>query len=139
MIFVRMIRRFNRFPAGSKLKFVHMMRPKFNDALNTAAVKIDQYIMTINSCNTQDHFDHWGSLLQKGKNALWMEIDDLIECFDHDAVKLLLTPKNAGSRNHYRNFNHISDQTHNHALGHNHLNRHHKMRHSIYPRSQYDY
>ena len=112
------------------------MRPKFNDALNTAVAKIDQYIMTINSCNTQYHFDCWGNLSQKGKNALWMEIDDLIERFDSDAVKLLPTPKNTGLKYNYRNFNRGPDQTRNRVPGYN---RQLNIKDSRFHRGHYNY
>ena len=50
-------------------------------------------MMTISSCNTIDHFNKWGNLLMKGKYAFWYEMDELLERFDKDDIKLLPAPR----------------------------------------------
>ena len=92
LIFVRMIRRPVQCSGRAKSVKIYSLRAKFNDALNDAVAKIDQRIMTINSCFTEEHFDHWGNLSLRGKRAMWLEIDDLLERFNRDEVKLLPTP-----------------------------------------------
>ena len=69
-------------------------RPKFNHVLNDAVAKFDPRILTINSCSTFEHFEKKGALSQKGKEEFWMELDDLIQRFDVNKVKLLPNPKN---------------------------------------------
>ena len=71
---------------------MYSLRAKFNDALNDSVARIEQKNMMINSCNSVDHFDQWGNLSRKGKLALWLEIDDLLERFDGGDIKLLPSP-----------------------------------------------
>ena len=94
IIFVKMIRRVGKFNDLSKFGRISGWRAKFNDALNDAAAKIDQYVLTINDYCTYEHFDRFGNLSIKGKSDFWMEIDDPIQCFDAGRVKLLPNPKN---------------------------------------------
>ena len=100
VIYVRMLRRIGSFNSGSKTAGVMELRPKFNDVLNDELAKLNQYILTINSCNTYDHFDRYGNLSPKGKECFWWELDDLIERFNIDKVKLLPNPKNPPQFNH---------------------------------------
>ena len=74
------------------------LRSKFNDALNDNVAKNEHHIMTINSCDSYEHFDRAGKLSIKGKRAFWREIDDLIQCFEENCVKLLPNPKNPLAR-----------------------------------------
>ena len=94
IIFGRMIRRIGNF-SNKKTALLCSLRPRFNDSLNDAVAKINQYIMTmiINSCNTYEHFDHAGNLSIKGKQDLWSEVDELVQKFDANRVKLLPNPK----------------------------------------------
>ena len=92
IIFVRMIRRIDKFTPRSKLDLVYGLRAKFNDALNAGAARIEQHMLTLNSCNTSSHFDNWGKLSHRGRSAIWHEIDDLLERFDEGRVKLLPAP-----------------------------------------------
>ena len=72
-------------------KSTHCVR-KFNDALNDAVAKVDQRILMLNSCFAEEHFDVWGNISARGKKALWLEMDDLLERFDRYEIKLLPTP-----------------------------------------------
>ena len=63
-----------------------------NEALNDAVARYDHRILTINSCNSSSHFDLWGNLSNKGYRSLWYEIDDLLERYDKNAVKLMPNP-----------------------------------------------
>ena len=101
VIFVRMICRINNFQHGSYLDELYSLRAKFNDALNDAAAKYSYNIATINSCNTDSHFDHLGRLSAKGKTDFWYELDDLLERFDHKDVKLLPNPNMKRKQSHY--------------------------------------
>ena len=94
IIYVKMLRRIGKFHQSSRMSGICELRSKFNDALNDAVAKYNQYILTVNSCNTYDHFDQMGMLSSKGKEAFWYEIDDLIARFDVNKVKLLPNPKN---------------------------------------------
>ena len=93
IVFVRMIRRQDSYPIGSKMDKICGLRAKFNDALNEAITNTDQHILTINSCHTVDHFDKWGNLSVRGMYAFWDEIDNLLERFDKDKIKLLPAPR----------------------------------------------
>ena len=90
IIFMKMICRIDKFTPRSKLDLVYGLRAKFNDALNAGAARIEQHMLTLNSCNTSSHFDIWGKLSHRGRSAIWHEIDDLLERFDEGRVKLLL-------------------------------------------------
>ena len=73
---------------------IFTLRAKFNDALNDVAARHENCILTINSCNTPEHFTKEGKLSEKGRSAFWHEIDDLFERFDLHDVKLLPNPVN---------------------------------------------
>ena len=96
VILIRMIRRpeFKKGLKPTRLEEVCILRPKFNDALNEAAMKYNFNILTINSCTTSDHFDQLGSLSNKGKIAFWHELDDLLERFDKRIIHLKPNPLN---------------------------------------------
>ena len=91
IIFIQMIRRLEYY-GDNKKQAIFDCRAKYNDALNNAVSRINHRIMTINSCNTTGHFDVKGNLSTKGKTAFWHEIDDLLDRFDRDKVKLLPNP-----------------------------------------------
>ena len=55
---------------------------KFNDALNNAAVRSDQHILTVNACATSAHFDHFGNLSPKGKRAFWNDCNVWLNFLD---------------------------------------------------------
>ena len=93
IIFVRMLRRFEKYTSGSKLDILYGMRSKFNDCLNAAVAEIDQRMLTITSCNTRDHFDFYGNLSVKGKFEFWREMDELLDRFDRREIKLLPAPQ----------------------------------------------
>ena len=94
LIFVKMIKRVGSFTESSPMHKATAFWAKFNDTLNDAVAKVEQRILTVNSCCTYDHFDHKGNLSLKGKKAFWLEIDNLLERFDKNKVKLLPNPKN---------------------------------------------
>ena len=92
IIFVRMLRRFQKNTPGTKLDLLYGLRGKFNDALNTAAAQIDQKMLTITSCNSLDHFNFYGNLSSKGKVEYWKELDELLNKCDRREIKLNPTP-----------------------------------------------
>ena len=94
IIFVRMLRRIGNFHEASRNHGINMLRPRFNDALNDAVTKIDQHMLTINGCNTFDHFAVNRKLSLRGKRDFWLELDNLIDLFDRKKIKLLPNPKN---------------------------------------------
>ena len=49
-------------------------------------------MLTVNSCNTYDHYDRLGNLSPRGKEDFWYEIDNLLERFIRNKVKLLPAP-----------------------------------------------
>ena len=89
-----MICRIGHFNENSNIARVFELKNKFNDALNQAVAKINQYMMTINSYNTFEHFDYKGDLSDKGKVAFLQELDELVEKFDLGKIKLLPAPRN---------------------------------------------
>ena len=68
------------------MEAVCKLRSKFNDALNDAVAKAEQYILTINSCNAYEDFTKTGTVSNRGKSAFWHKIDDLIHHFDMNKV-----------------------------------------------------
>ena len=91
VIYVRMFRRVDNF-GRTRLQEIFSLRSHFNDALNDAVARADQRMLTITSCNTSEHFDQKGNLSIKGRHVFWQEIDDLLERFDKDKIKLLPRP-----------------------------------------------
>ena len=89
-----MLRRISMYNEQSVIHSVCGLRNKFNNALNDAVAKIDQYILTINSCNPYEDFNKRGNLSEQGKLAYWTKIGDLIQRFEAGMVKLLPNPKN---------------------------------------------
>ena len=99
IIFLRMIRRVGSFHEDSKMYQVNSFRHRFNDCLNDAVAKISQRILTVNSCNAYEHFDRGGRLSPAGCMIFWKELDDLIDRYERNKVKLLPNLKNP-PRNH---------------------------------------
>ena len=93
-IYIRMLRRAGTFNDQSRIYGTLQLRSKFNNTLNDTIAKLDQCILTVNSCNTYEDFNHHGNLSPKGKSKFWWEIDDLLERFEKNKIKLLPTPKN---------------------------------------------
>ena len=94
IIFVRMLRCIGSFRPGSTLQAICDKRAKLNDALNDAVAKINQHILTINTCSPYEHFNHKGLLSIHGKSNFWQELDGLMERFNKNKIKLLPNPKN---------------------------------------------
>ena len=88
LIFVKMIRKGRFFPQGSRLKNICMLRPKFNAVLAELVAARNCYIMSIESCSTEECFDTFGKLTKKGKTRFWHEIDELLEKFDKGKISL---------------------------------------------------
>ena len=116
IIFVRMVRRIGFFNENSKMASICRARPKFNDALNDSCAKINQFMLTIASCNAYEHFDKGGVLSRLGKKEFWLELDEVMDRFDKDRIKLLLNPKNPPKRRypkaqvaHYNHFDRPND------------------------------
>ena len=55
-------------------------------------------MLTINSCNQYEHFEKGGKLSQAGKAAFFHEIDDLIQHFDLDKIKLRPAPRTTAQK-----------------------------------------
>ena len=88
-----MLRRVGKHSETTNMGSICSLRLKFNDALKDAVAKVGQHILTINSCNSYDHFDKMGRLSTKGQADFWYELDELLEHFDMDKIKLLRNPK----------------------------------------------
>ena len=111
-----MLHRIGRYHEHSNMFKTSILWPKFNDALNDAVAKIDQYILTVNSCGAYEHYDSQRRLSIAGKRNFWMEIDELIQKFDLDKIKLRPNPKNPPRRFQMRagTTNHPSQQARHH-------------------------
>ena len=57
IVFIRMLKLIGSFQPGSRLQGIFNLRAKFNNSLNDAVVKINQHMLTTNSCNAYEHFD----------------------------------------------------------------------------------
>ena len=100
MVFMRMLRRVGKYQEGSHIDKIDSLRAGFNDALNDVVAKIGHYMLTINSCNSYEHYDRAGKLSISGKTNFWCELDELIDRFDANRIKLLPAPKNPARFNH---------------------------------------
>ena len=98
IIFVCMLRRAGSFNTESTLGELLSLRPKFNDSLNDMTAKMGQHMLTINSCHSYEHFNKHALLSVWGKQEFWAELDELIEKFHIDKIKLLPNPKNPPRR-----------------------------------------
>ena len=94
IIFVRMLRRIGSYGSDSELSELLSLRARFNDTLNDTAAKMDQYMLTINSCNAYEHFNKHANLSLKGKAEFWLELDGPLERFNINKIRLLPNPKN---------------------------------------------
>ena len=88
VIYVTMVRRVERYPEDSKMAKLCTFRVKFNDLLNEAVGRKGNYVLSVRSCTNPSNFNHWGTLSMQGKEVFWQEIDQLIEKFENDKVKL---------------------------------------------------
>ena len=95
IICVCILHHVGHFHEESKIHNICQLRAKFNDALNDAVAKVDHYIMTITICNQYQHYDKLGKLSMSGKGAFWAELDDLLQKFEADRIKLLPNLKNS--------------------------------------------
>ena len=91
VIFVKMLRRAEFYPASCRLGKICSVRTKFNECLNSAAAEFDQYIMNITACTEKRHFDVLGNLSESGKQVFWRDLDHLLERFDRNDIQLLPT------------------------------------------------
>ena len=89
VIFVKMLRRAEFYPASCKLGKICSVRTKFNDSINMAAAKHDQYVMNISTCTSKSFFDICGNLSDPGKKVFYRELDHLLERFDRNEIQLL--------------------------------------------------
>ena len=69
VIYVRMLRPIGKFDKHTML--VNGLRSKFNDALNDAVAKIEEYMLTVSSYHQCEHYDHKGRLSEKGKKSIF--------------------------------------------------------------------
>ena len=89
IIFVTMFRRPLQFPAGSQMCNVVALRSKFNTALNNIAYTSDYSIMSIDACNSEQHFGLMGNLTHFGEFTFWKELNHLLSMFDKKKVDLV--------------------------------------------------
>ena len=94
IIYVTMIHQVEHYHKVSLLAKICSLGNKFNDLLNNYAAKRDHRILSIRSCTGPEHFTESAMLSKVGKEAFWWELDDLMECFEKDKVKLRPKPKN---------------------------------------------
>ena len=94
IIFIKMLPRIGPFNESSRLNGILNLCNKANDAMNDAVAKAEFRLLTISSCNAYEDFNKKGGLSTKGKRAFWNELDELIQRFDINKIKLLPNPKN---------------------------------------------
>ena len=86
VVFVRMLCPVGSFDEHTTL--VNNLRAKCNNALNDSAANVDEFMLTITSCQQHEHFDKKGKLSANGMSAFFLELDDLLQQFDLDKIKL---------------------------------------------------
>ena len=98
VVFVKMIKRAEYYSANCLLGKICGARAKFNESLNAAVHDNEQHIMNVTGCMRRDDFDLCGNLSHSGMKIFWLEVDQLMERFDRNNLKLLPTPirNNAG-------------------------------------------
>ena len=130
IIFVTMIKRLERYPEGSKMAWVCTLRNKFNELLNESAARTNAKILSIHNCTSPDDFDHFGKLSRKGRLTFWLKLDDLLQRFEENKVKLIPkvegTTKYSGRDNRkpksevYKVHNYDRDDHHQRSYSHAH-------------------
>ena len=88
IVYTTMIRHPHTYPQGSKLEAICSLRPKFNEILNEAVARQDNRILSIKGCESSECFERSGKLSLKGKTVFWQEMDNLLERYDRNKVKL---------------------------------------------------
>ena len=101
VIFVTMIRRPLQFPVGSQMSKTISLRAKFNNALNDIAYEREYSILSIDACDTENHFDLMGNLNHYGEVTFWKQMNHLLSLFDKKKVEL--TPIRCRSTSAHRN------------------------------------
>ena len=119
-IYINMIKHIEHYPEQSKMAKMCTLHGKFNDLLNDLAAKKNNRILSIRSLNSQHYFDARGNLSRAGKEAFWWELDNLIQKFESNKVKLLPRVKHRAHHDSY-------------ATSHNH----HQTRHSQRDRTEW--
>ena len=89
VIVMEMIKCPMQFPHDSIMDGVLSLRTKFNSLLNDAACHFGFNRMYIEKCNSEFQFDRMGYLNNEGMDVFWREVDQLLEMFDCDEIKLL--------------------------------------------------
>ena len=89
IIYIDMIKRPDNKQYSKRLTDICNSRYKFNVVTHETADQQDQRILSICTCNSYSCFDNSGNLTNKGKLHFWHEVDELLEMFDDNRVKLL--------------------------------------------------
>ena len=88
IIVVNMLRHPLRFPRESCTSAIMGLCVMFNSIMNDAAEHFGFNCLYVEGCNTETLYDCTGNLNDYGKVTFWCEVNDLIEKFDSDKVKL---------------------------------------------------
>ena len=93
IIYVRMLRRNMQLDNQSIMGSIRPLTNKFAAILNDAISELDQNIMTIISCSSPENDHKWGNPSVKGAKAFWKEVDDLLQKFNLNKIKLVPNQK----------------------------------------------
>ena len=89
IIYIDMIHRPQQRGMDKKLVEMCSVKYKFNRILHESIEAQGHRVICIPTCNDAKYFDNHGNLTNVGKINFWREVDDLLERFDRDKVKLL--------------------------------------------------
>ena len=89
IIIITMLHRPLQFPPGSQMEKIVSLRSKFNNALNDIAYDTEHSILSVDSCNSESHYDLLGNLNHFGQCMYWRKVDFLMQEFNKKKVELL--------------------------------------------------
>ena len=101
IVLITMIRHPLQFPSNSQMEKVVSLRAKFNNALNEVALNAGHSILSIDACDSENHFDLLGNLNHYGQYTYWKQVNYLLENFDKKKVDLLLIHHRSSIVNHH--------------------------------------
>ena len=103
LILVTMIHRPLQFPTGSQMGKVVTLRAKFNNSLNEVAAEYDYSILSIDSCDSECHFDLLRKLNHLGQYTFWKQLNYLLQLFNKKKIYLLPIQRRGSSLLQHRN------------------------------------
>ena len=121
IIYIRMLHRPMKVEQDQVMNRILSLTSKFNAILNDAVAELDQTIMTVISSSQAEHFDEHGNPTQSEQAQFWWEVNDLLQIFDNNKVKLVTNQRKGTAQASYagnvRGYTATIDQGHQQREG----------------------